>query len=295
MQLVARFVASSIVVLYIASMTNGVAAGPPPSNPPPPSSPEPRMDASKLARLIYECDLAAAHPFDKHKPAGIAGVYFAQMDPTRAVHSCDDAAAAAGYNDSNEVGRMRYEAGRAYERNNDLEEAESLYQIAFEEDHYVTAAHGLADFFLNGKGGLNRDIPAAVRLIEIAANDGFAPAQETLGRWYEAGINGLPQNRQKAEQLFGQAADQGYADARAGLERVKKNAEDAAQAQRQSRFTECYLAKQADCQRRQGQMVDICQSSSPSNAEYKDCIGNYFSDCMRAGERYCKISCPTCE
>ena len=66
------------------------------------------------------------------------------------------------------------------------------------------------------------------------AEQGVAKKQYYLGRYYEAGLDGFPQNYAEAEKWYRKAAEQGYADAQCQLgdmyfrgQRVLKNAAEA--------------------------------------------------------------------
>jgi TPR repeat protein len=50
----------------------------------------------------------------------------------------------------------------------------------------------------------------AARLYKLAAEQGYAPGQYNLGRFYETGRGGLAQNDREAARLYSLAAEQGY-------------------------------------------------------------------------------------
>ena len=52
----------------------------------------------------------------------------------------------------------------------------------------------------------------AARLYKLAADQGNASGQVKLGRFYEEGRGGLPQNKPEAARLYKLAADQGDTD-----------------------------------------------------------------------------------
>ncbi len=60
----------------------------------------------------------------------------------------------------------------------------------------------------------------AVRLYSLAAAQGAAPAQNSLGNLFENG-KGVAQDRSEAIRWFHLAAAQGYADAQTSLKRLK--------------------------------------------------------------------------
>lgn len=203
---------SALVQLDKLAWGQGV---PPPSNPPPilDKSNSARPDAN-LADKIHQCDLAAAHPYDRHRPQGVPGVDFKMIDGTKAQSICYEALIESLDNDyhGNDRGRLTYELARCYDKNGDVKNTEPQYSAAIDGNdyHYRTAAARLSEFYLSGTGGVEKDIPKAVQLVETAANDGFAPAEETLGRWYQNGVNGLQLDQTRAAQWFKLAADQGY-------------------------------------------------------------------------------------
>jgi TPR repeat protein len=68
-----------------------------------------------------------------------------------------------------------------------------------------------------GTGSLTRDDREAARLYKLAADQGYASAQASLGVFYEQGRGGLPKNDREAARLYRLAADQGHATAQANL------------------------------------------------------------------------------
>ncbi|MBP9693346.1 MAG: sel1 repeat family protein, partial [Alphaproteobacteria bacterium] len=64
---------------------------------------------------------------------------------------------------------------------------------------------------------LSNQSQAAVQSATLAANQGYAPAQDNLGTMYYRGEGNLPQHLIKAARLYKLAADQGYAPAQNNL------------------------------------------------------------------------------
>jgi TPR repeat protein len=77
--------------------------------------------------------------------------------------------------------------------------------------------YDLGVLYASGRGGLRNDDREAARLFRLAADGGYAPAQQYLGVFYEKGRGGLPKNDGEAVRLFRRAADQGYAAGRNSL------------------------------------------------------------------------------
>ena len=61
------------------------------------------------SELVAACDRAAASPFDKSRPAGVAGVANEKIEPDMAIQACEAAAKAAPSDD-----RIAMQLGRGY-------------------------------------------------------------------------------------------------------------------------------------------------------------------------------------
>ena len=81
-----------------------------------------------------------------------------------------------------------------------------LKELAADED--ISAQLALGDRYYYGKGGVQRDRAQAFKWYEMAALQGNAPAQFSVGHMYRAGA-GVKMNMQKAVEWFEKAADQG--------------------------------------------------------------------------------------
>ena len=68
-----------------------------------------------------------------------------------------------------------------------------------------------------GSNGQAKDLPAAARYYQLAAEGGHPGAQLSLGQMYEAGEGGLPKDEAMAVQWYAKAALQGYAPAQTFL------------------------------------------------------------------------------
>jgi TPR repeat protein len=93
------------------------------------------------------------------------------------------------------------------------------YKLAADQGNAL-AQVSLGVFYETGRGGLPRDDREAARLYKLAADQGNAGAQAYLGIFYEQCRGGLPEDNREAARLFKLAADQGNVCARAGLRRL---------------------------------------------------------------------------
>lgn len=94
----------------------------------------------------------------------------------------------------------------------------------------------LARAYLEGKGGLGRDVKAALGLLAASANQGYPAAQALLGTLYERGA-GLPADYVLAHMWLNLARAQGVGAARDRLAELEKKMtpEQIAEAQRRAR------------------------------------------------------------
>jgi hypothetical protein len=84
---------------------------------------------------------------------------------------------------------------------------------------YPMALSSLALMHRNGHGGLKQNDKEAVRLFKLAAKQGYASAQNSLGYSYEEGL-GVSKNKKEAVRLYKLAAKQGHARAQTNLGRM---------------------------------------------------------------------------
>jgi TPR repeat protein len=77
----------------------------------------------------------------------------------------------------------------------------------------MPAQRGLAFFYEEGRGGLQRYDREAERLYKLAADQGYAEAQNDLACFYADGRGSVPDGESAAARLYKLAADQGHADA----------------------------------------------------------------------------------
>jgi hypothetical protein len=117
-----------------------------------------------------ECDRLAAAP---DTVAGVAGMAFEEIDAAAAVPACGEA-----LRDYPDVTRFVFQYGRALERAGDRAAAARLYEWAAT-DGLAPAQHALARMLQAGDG-IPADPDAALRWLQAAADQGYAPAVETL-------------------------------------------------------------------------------------------------------------------
>jgi TPR repeat protein len=111
-----------------------------------------------------------------------------------------------------------YQTGRGGLPKDDRE-AVRLFKLAADQGAAAgQASLGLA--CLSGLGGMLKDEREAVRLFKLSADQGNALGQVNLGFAYERALGGLPKDEREAVRLYKLAADQGNAAAQSSLARV---------------------------------------------------------------------------
>ncbi len=110
----------------------------------------------------------------------------------------------------------QFTMGLLYERGEqglaqDIVEARKWYEKAAHANVY--ARNRLAVMYYQGLGGLDRDVPEAVRLLEQSVAQNSDVAQFMLGSIYYNGAEGVTVDKVKARKLFEKAAHQGNAQA----------------------------------------------------------------------------------
>jgi TPR repeat protein len=71
--------------------------------------------------------------------------------------------------------------------------------------------------YQDGRGGLAKDDQEAARLYKLAANQGYAQAQNNLGVFYRDGRGGVEKDQREAIRLFQLSAAQGNESAKRNL------------------------------------------------------------------------------
>ncbi|MBO0753824.1 MAG: sel1 repeat family protein, partial [Bradyrhizobiaceae bacterium] len=155
------------------------------------------------------CDLAAASPQDRARPAGIAGTD--AIDPAAAAPACEAALAAAPQDP-----HLMFQTARVAEARGDPGKARAFYEQAAGLG-YAAAQARLGEFYESGLGGLSGNDEEAARLYKLAADQGDTTAEARLGHFYETGRGGLPRNDEEAARLYLFAAVAGNPDAQASL------------------------------------------------------------------------------
>jgi TPR repeat protein len=122
------------------------------------------------------CDRAAASPFDKDRPAGVAGVAVEKIEPDTAIQACEVAAKAAPSDD-----RIATQLGRAHLAAKNYDAARMQFDRANRMGNALAAIQ-LAIFYEKGLGGLPADDVEALRLYKRAADTGLSLGQLSLGR-----------------------------------------------------------------------------------------------------------------
>jgi hypothetical protein len=122
---------------------------------------------------VHECDTYAAHPSDPNRWA--KGVADEEIIPGPAVKYCRDAVAAHP-----DTPRFQFQLGRALWAANRLEEGTDVFLALEETFDYGPVYAYLGDAFFFGIGGVEPDAELSVQLYEVAAAEGFAPAQDAL-------------------------------------------------------------------------------------------------------------------
>lgn len=92
----------------------------------------------------------------------------------------------------------------------DDREAARLYRLAADQGH-AHAQTSLGALYMEGRGGLPQDDKAAAQLHRLAAEQGSAHAQTCLGTMYREGHGELARDDREAVRLYKLAADQGNA------------------------------------------------------------------------------------
>jgi TPR repeat protein len=162
-------------------------------------------------RLSTACDLAAASPADRSRPAGIAGITLDKIEAKVAIPACEAALAAEPGNP-----RLLFQMGRTFSSIKDYEKARAFYEKAAGLG-YASAQTSLGVLYENGRGGLPKDDREAARLYKLAAEQGEGSGQNNLGFFYQMGRGGLPKDDREAARLYELAAAQGNAAAQINL------------------------------------------------------------------------------
>lgn len=107
------------------------------------------------------------------------------------------------------------------------------YRLAAEKG-YAPAENNLGFFYAEGRG-VARDDAEAVRWYRRAADRKYPPAQTSLGMMYQQG-RGVPQSDFEALALYSDAANEGYAQAKANLAQMYAEGRGVARDERTANF-----------------------------------------------------------
>jgi TPR repeat protein len=121
------------------------------------------------------------------------------------------------------VPNAQYNLGALYENGLGVAKDEVralLWYNAAADLNHPNAQYNFGIYFLDGRGGMQRNAKEAVRWLKRAADQGVARALHVLGRIHEEGRDDIPININEAVQYYARAADRGYAEARAELARL---------------------------------------------------------------------------
>jgi TPR repeat protein len=169
-----------------------------------PSAPQ----AGQADDATRTCDTLAASPFDKTRPAGVAGVAEGRVDTLRAIPACERAVA------DHPSPRLQFQLGRSYLDAERFDDAARVTKLAADQG-FAPAQAALGSFYASGHG-VKQSWTEAARLYKLAADQGFAPAQFFLGALYSSG-HGVRQSWTEAARLYKLAAYQGNAGAQFNL------------------------------------------------------------------------------
>lgn len=135
---------------------------------------------------LHACDEYAAHPNDPNRWA--KGVTDEEIVPGPAVKYCREAVKEHG-----ETPRFQFQLGRALWAAQQLEEGLNVFLQLEEKSEYPPVYAYLGDAYMYGIGGVEPDQELAVSLYQIASEEGFGPATETL-----AALTGGAQEKDEA-------------------------------------------------------------------------------------------------
>jgi hypothetical protein len=146
------------------------------------------------------CDVLAASPFDRTKPAGIAGVETGSIDSKKAIPACRDALAKHP-----DDPRLAFQLARALYKDSSraaIDEAVKLYRQAAEAGSAL-GMNNLGVMFDFGDG-VGADKAEALKWFRKAADAGNLAAMRSLGDAYERG-DGVAKDEAEAKRWYAKA------------------------------------------------------------------------------------------
>jgi len=156
---------------------------------------------------ISDCDRLAASPSDTTRPAGIAGIEHAQVNPAQAVPACRTALMLRP-TDARVAVQLARALSRAGGTANDLEAVRLLLKAA--DAGHSGGMLGLGTMYLNGRGVAKNEVEAR-RWYRKAAEAGNAEGMTYLAGLYAEGRGGVPKNQEEALRWYRKAAEAGFA------------------------------------------------------------------------------------
>jgi TPR repeat protein len=137
----------------------------------------------------------------------------------------------------------------------DDREAARLFKLAAEQGN-AFGQNSLGIFYATGRGGLPQDDREAAHLFKLSAYKGNAFGQHSLGFFGATGRGGLSKDDREATRLFKLAADQGNADGQVSLGVMYQYGRRSVQGRRQS-------CAPLQARRRPGRCIRAGQSREP--------------------------------
>jgi TPR repeat protein len=164
---------------------------------------------------IDPCDRWAASEEDRDRPSGVPGVNFGKLDADKAIDACGRSA-----NNNSAVVRYLFNLARGYNRkaqdmaddnpNKKRIQVDAYLRYKDAADRgYLAAFVDLALMYEKGEGVSKPDPAEAVRLLELAAKQGYPLAMYHLATRYHDGQDGLARNVPLAYELYIKAAEAG--------------------------------------------------------------------------------------
>ena len=152
------------------------------------------------------CDAMAGSPDDLDLPSDVAGVAYADLDPSDAVAEACQAAIDAHPNER----RFHTHMGRIYSKRGDYGRAVEAYRLAHGQGSAV-ASNNLGSMYMSGEGVVASEERATL-YIRRAANRGLPFAMVTMGARARTG-RGMPENPRMAVYWYERALEAGDAGA----------------------------------------------------------------------------------
>lgn len=191
---------------------------------------EAQYDLGCFHRDGRDCEQSWTHATDWFRRAAQSGHVGAQYALGTLCMGSDDVEAvrwlrrAADFGHAGSLSSL----GTVYERGacgipRDEREAARLYRLAAKLGDPIAQCN-LGRMYLAGFG-VKKNATKAVRIFQLASEQGIAPAQHELAAAFEKGLGGLAPNSDRALELYSQAFANGFAPAELGMLRVRATCE----------------------------------------------------------------------